>query len=481
MTQVLYRKYRPTNFDEVIGQDHVKLVLQQQIKKGEISHAYLFAGPRGTGKTTIARLFAGEINKDGNELSVIEIDAASNRGIDEIRDLKEKINFLPSNSKYKVYIIDEVHMLTKEAFNAILKTLEEPPSHVIFLFATTEPHKVPATILSRVLRFDFELGTNEHLNKKIEKILKSEKVKFENEAVELIVKAGKGSYRDSESILEKVIGGLADNRLTRQHVEKVLGFIDNEVVNQFIAYLSRKDLEKAITVLDSIKENGYNVEQFMMQALERTRDILYAIIKDKDSSITLKFIGKIIKELSEALNNSKTSSFPELSYEIALINICEENAEVNMSMPMVKSKSVKNNILEYRDNNTKQIIEKQTVEKKDNNVQVSISIEDIDKIWPELIIRMKKYNHHLTAFLVKAKPNSIVNGNLELHVPFEFHKKRLSETNAQKVILKELSLLLTVEIGLVIKVDDTLIVMGTDAEKSSGIDSNEGLVEEIFS
>jgi len=207
MRKVLYRKYRPDTFDKVVGQDHIKIILQQQIQQKQLGHAYLFVGPRGTGKTSVARLFAMEVNglKQINSTDIIEIDAASNRGIDEIRELKAKIDFVPSGSKYRVYVIDEVHMLTKEAFNALLKTLEEPPAHIIFILATTEPHKIPQTILSRVMRFDFKLGTREELRQNLVRILAEEEIQMDDNAIELVIQLARGSYRDSLSILEKII------------------------------------------------------------------------------------------------------------------------------------------------------------------------------------------------------------------------------------------------------------------------------------
>jgi len=231
--QVLYRKYRSQTFSQVYGQDSVINVLLHSVNTDNISHAYLFSGPRGTGKTSTARIFAKAVNcnflKDGDPcnkcdtcnainngqfLDLIEIDGASNRGIDEIRQLKENVNFVPTQGKYKIYIIDEVHMLTTEAFNALLKTLEEPPAQIIFILATTEAHKLPLTIISRVQRFDFKLAEDKFIELKLKKILDAEKVNIEDEALKLLISSAEGSFRDGESILEKVLNS-TDKKSTK--------------------------------------------------------------------------------------------------------------------------------------------------------------------------------------------------------------------------------------------------------------------------
>ena len=251
---MLYTKYRSQKFSEIIGQKSIVQILKQSILENRVAHAYLFAGPRGTGKTSMARIMAKALNctnpKDGEPcgecpnckaiqkskfLDLIEIDAASNRGIEEIRDLKEKIGFLPVEGKYKVYIIDEVHMLTGEAFNALLKTLEEPPQNVIFILATTEAHKLPPTILSRAQRFDFKLANEEDLISKLKKILKEEGFEFETKALELIAQGAMGSFRDSETLLDKVLSGLKKGeKLLGAHIEEILGYTNSKYIDNLL-------------------------------------------------------------------------------------------------------------------------------------------------------------------------------------------------------------------------------------------------------
>lgn len=274
---VLYRKYRPKSFSDLKGQNTIKDILTYSIKNKSFSHGYLFSGPRGTGKTTTARLFARAINdkkfsdtEDIGEyledsIDIIEMDAASNRGIDEIRELRDSIQYLPVELDYKVYIIDEAHMLTKEAFNALLKTLEEPPKHVIFILATTEPHKVPVTILSRVTRLDFKLATENQLIEKINVIAKSEGLDISEDALKQIFKISGGSFRDAESVLAKLIQ-LNEEKIDLDTVNSVFGLLPKEEIERAAEAISLKDLEKAKEIISEIEDS--NIEYFVEGLLE---------------------------------------------------------------------------------------------------------------------------------------------------------------------------------------------------------------------
>lgn len=268
MPSVLYRKYRAQDFDQLIGQDHITKLLKNAVKTGQIAQAYLFVGSRGTGKTSTARILSKAVNclqpkEDGNPcnecevckaisngslLDLIEIDAASNRGIDQIRELKEKIEFSPSEGKYKVYIIDEVHMLTTEAFNALLKTLEEPPAHVIFILATTDVHKLPPTILSRCQRYDFRLGTDEEIKNVLSDVAKKEDLKIDDKAMALLVQNAKGSYRDALSLLDVVYSGQEKGKkeITEEEVRKILGLPDFDKVVVLLKSLEKGDGKKCL-------------------------------------------------------------------------------------------------------------------------------------------------------------------------------------------------------------------------------------------
>ncbi|MCX6813738.1 MAG: DNA polymerase III subunit gamma/tau, partial [Candidatus Azambacteria bacterium] len=268
---VLYRKYRPQSWDEVIGQEHVVRTLTNALKLGRVSHAYLFSGPRGTGKTTIARLLAKSVGCV--DLDLIEIDAASNRGIDEIRELRDGVKFAPTAGKYKVFIIDEVHQLTKEAFNALLKTLEEPPAHAIFILATTEVHKVPETILSRVQQFAFRRLTVAEIIKKLQKIVGAEKIKINDDALRLIASYAGGSFRDAESMLEQ-LRVWSDKIIAKEDIEELLGAVDFEKVKAMTDCLNNTGPKEAIDYVGALTEGGTDLEMFTKALVNHLRKIM---------------------------------------------------------------------------------------------------------------------------------------------------------------------------------------------------------------
>ncbi len=271
-TSVLYRKYRPHGWSDVIGQEHIVNVLEGSIKLKRLSHAYLFAGSRGTGKTSIARIFARALGVTDND--IYEIDAASNRGIDDIREIRDGVNILPFESPYKVYIIDEVHMLTKEAFNALLKTLEEPPSHALFILATTETDKIPETVLSRCQIFTFKKPTREILKQLVTKVAKKEGYTLEAGAADLVALLGDGSFRDTLGILQKVVSSSEDPKISVGELEKITGAPKGTLVNDFLAALSKKEKEKALAIISKVGEGGITMKTFCALVLEKARIIL---------------------------------------------------------------------------------------------------------------------------------------------------------------------------------------------------------------
>jgi DNA polymerase-3 subunit gamma/tau len=333
----LYRKYRPGKFKEVLGQDHIVNILSGAINLGNISHAYLFSGTRGTGKTSVARIFANEIGTTLNDL--YEIDAASNRGIDDIRELREAVNIMPFESPYKVYIIDEAHMLTKEAFNALLKTLEEPPSHAIFVLATTEAHKLPDTIISRCQTYDFKKPSQGTLKEHILDIAKREGFKLDSSSAELIAILADGSFRDALGILQKVVGASKGKKIDPKEVEKVTGAPSGEMVGDVIKAIAEKELNKGLKAVGKAVENNIDMSIFLKLILHKVRLILllrYAKdmekgIKEDLSKEDFDFLSKLAKEMDinskvletllDAYQQTGYSYITQLPLELALVKI----------------------------------------------------------------------------------------------------------------------------------------------------------------
>jgi len=278
MGRALYRKYRPQSLDEIFGQEHITDTLRNAIKKNTISHAYLLTGPRGVGKTSIARILAYELNgipydETSSHMDIIEIDAASNRRIDEIRDLRDKVNVLPSQLKYKIYIIDEVHMLTKEAFNALLKTLEEPPAHVVFILATTEAHKLPDTIISRTQHFTFKPIDSDTLVKQLGTISKKESITIDKDALMLLAQHGRGSFRDSISLLDQVQG--IEGTIDTTQIQRLLGIVSDDVLTQLISALQSGNISDVASLLDSLQTQGIQGSDIAKQLAQKIRDTIY--------------------------------------------------------------------------------------------------------------------------------------------------------------------------------------------------------------
>jgi DNA polymerase-3 subunit gamma/tau len=337
--QSLYRAYRPAAFKDVIGQDQVVKPLESQIAEGKVAHAYLFAGSRGLGKTSIARIFARELKTD--ERDIYELDAASNNGVDEVRALNESVHTLPFNSERKVYILDEAHMLSKGAWNALLKTLEEPPAHVVLILATTELDKVPDTVRSRCQVFSFKKPTRQGLAALVLSVGKKEGYEIEPAAADLIGMLGDGSFRDALSVLEKALASSSDKKLTREEAEKATGAPRHALVHGLVAALSEGDAEKALAAIRTVSEQGIDMQLYLTLVLEYLRQLLLmrhapelrtqveeelgedaakdasAIAEQKDSKVT----HETLKAFLDAASRMRFAPVPSLPLELAVLEL----------------------------------------------------------------------------------------------------------------------------------------------------------------
>ncbi len=336
MSEALYRKYRPAKFKDVVGQDHVVKVLEAEVSSGDISHAYLFAGTRGTGKTSVARIFAEAIGTSKND--IYEIDAASNTSVDDIRSLNESVFTLPFESKYKVYILDEVHMLSKSASNALLKTLEEPPTHVVFILATTETHKIPETVLSRCEVYTFKKPSIEVLKKVVVSTTKSEGYKMDDASAELISILGDGSFRDTLGIVQKVLAYSKDKSVSEEEVRLVTGAPAVELVHSVITSIGNKDLTLGLSSIKKAVSQNIDMSVFLKLILQTTRAVLLVrfgaenSVKDELSEKEFKFVSEtgkngegfkssVLVELLTAYEMTGSSYISQLPLELALVNI----------------------------------------------------------------------------------------------------------------------------------------------------------------
>lgn len=362
--QALYRKFRPQEFDDVKGQEHIVTTLKNQIKADRIGHAYLFCGTRGTGKTTVAKIFARAVNcehpvegspcgecascksiADGSSMNVIEIDAASNNGVDNIRQIKEEVAYRPTEGKYKVYIIDEVHMLSAGAFNALLKTLEEPPSYVIFILATTEAHKIPITILSRCQRYDFHRISIDTISNRLSDLMKKEGVDVEERAIRYVAKAGDGSMRDALSLLDQCIAFHLGETLTYDNVLEVLGAVDTEVFSRLLRKIIDEDVKGAVSTLGELVDEGRELGQLvadftwymrnllLLQSSDDMEDVLdisqdnLTALKEEASLVSQDTLMRYIRVFSELSNQIRTAASKRILIEIAIIKLCKPQME----------------------------------------------------------------------------------------------------------------------------------------------------------
>ena len=466
MNITLYRKYRPQNFDEIAGQEFVLRAIKNSLRENKLSHAYLFTGPRGVGKTTIARLIAKGVNclnsedvtdnpcgecencreiSQGISMDMIEIDAASNRGIDEIRELKEKINYQPVKGRKKIYIIDEVHMLTKEAFNALLKTLEEPPSHVIFILATTEIDKIPDTVISRCQRYDFLPIDKEDIKKLLKNVAEKENIKIDDASLDLIYRKSEGSARDSFSIFEQVVSNFNNEEIDITKTQNALGVVPDVILEEFLNLIRESDKEKLVDFIDKIWEDGLIIETFLKdfsyylkEQFKKKTDLPVNFLLDAISAIffTLnefkyeedkRLLGYVLihelyknqKNNSQSINSSETVSSFDKNY------IKEVSSDIYEKVISQISKNPKIASLA----STAETQEKENMEKaqKSESTTKDYDISIFSKNWEKVLLGIRKESVMLGALVIESFPDRVENGVLHIRFPKEqkFHSEQI--------------------------------------------------------
>jgi len=428
----LYRKFRPATFADVKGQDHIATTLRNQINAGRIGHAYLFTGTRGTGKTTVAKIFARMVNCEhptedgpcgecptckaiaaGASMNVIEIDAASNNGVDNIREIIDEVSYSPAEGKYKVYIIDEVHMLSTGAFNALLKTLEEPPSYVIFILATTEVHKIPITVLSRCQRYDFKRISLDTIAARLQELSKVEGVQIEERALRYIAKVADGSMRDALSLLDQCIAFHLGKELTLDKVLDVLGAVDTSIFSNLLRHIMKQDVQGCIELLETVVMQGKELTQFvadftwylrnlmLVQSASNMEDVLdmssdnLKLLKEEASQIELGQVIRYIHIFSELGTQIKYANQKRILVEIALIKLCKPQMETNEEAILDRVRQVE----EKLEQGITVVTQVETVQTNDAPLKEKPKLpaavpEDIKKIaanWPSIVDRAEGY------------------------------------------------------------------------------------------
>lgn len=485
---MFYTKYRPQKFSEVCRPNEAADVLSKQLQSGKTVHAYLFIGPRGTGKTTLARILAKSLNclkpkasgepcdkcsncesiKIGSFIDLIEIDAASNRGIDDIRELKDRIKLAPTMGKKKVYIIDEVHMLTTEAFNALLKTLEEPPKNTNFILCTTEDHKVPATIKSRCQVFRFKRATVPQIIEKLKQIVKSEEIKISDVELKKIAEASLGGFRDAETLLQQVAEG-------EINVDSLLSSSSKEKYIECVGLLIDCKASKALDIVSDVYGEGIDLYVWVGELLKYLRTLLFVksgvpegmaevtdeiveATRQQAKKVEMRWLIKAMGILLEAHKSIRSSFIPQLPVELAIVEICGKNNEEediddggNSDEPedksRAKSKEVKETKIPQSKGSSKigKALKEEKVEKsekkdkdKEENIKPAISLKKVLTKWDTFIKQSKDLNHSLAALLNSSKPVGVEGNLLILEVFYPFHKERLESTRTRK-ILEDLS------------------------------------------
>ena len=491
-------KWRPKNFDEVIGQEHIVSTLKNSLVKNRLAHAYLFCGPRGVGKTSLARILAKSLNcKNGPTLTpcqvcpacveiaqsrsmdVIEIDGASNRGIDEIRTLRENVKFSPVSGKFKIYIIDEVHMLTPEAFNALLKTLEEPPEFVKFIFATTHPHKVIPTILSRCHRFDFRRIPVTEIIAQLEKIVKEENIAIDKEVLFAIAKSSDGSLRDAESILDQLVS-FAKEKVTLKDVISVLGVVEQDALFEITDKIIQKDALAALELFNKIIDEGKDTGVFLSYLIEHFRNLMVAKISRADSRLidlpqdicerllkqadafTLDEIFSTFNVMVNTQETAKRMDSVRIPLEISLVKLAQEKKDSGLKAPVKEARNDP----------------PQTDDPPANNesAAISVTLDEIRNNWQNLIERLKFVKISVATYLNEGNPEKLAGSALTISFAKDssLHKESLERKENKAIIEKAIAELLNCQLRI------NFILSKEDAKKQEEQDENNPMIKSVL-
>jgi len=487
--QALYRVYRPQSFNDVVGQQHIIKTLQNALVQEKFSHAYLFSGPRGTGKTTAAKILAKAVNcekapiaepcnecatcrgiTDGSISDVIEIDAASNNGVDEIRDIRDKVKYAPSAVRYKVYIIDEVHMLSIGAFNALLKTLEEPPAHVIFILATTEPHKIPLTIISRCQRFDFKRISPEDIVYRMREVLGSEELEVSEDALYEIAKASEGGMRDALSLLDQSISYSTD-KVSLEDVLSITGAVSQSFIVKIVQAIFNKNIVEALDSVESLIKNGKDPARFVEDLIFYYRDVLlyqaseenaYLLekaavneeFKELSSKMDSAFIYKVIAELNQTQQEMKWSNHPRVLLEVALVKLAQSSTNQESALPyqdiLQKMNQMEAELQQLKEkgiqvDHTAQAVQTEKKQTRQSRSQYKTpvgkvnevlknatrqNLETIKRSWAQVLDTLKQQNKAShAALLSNSEPVASSDQSFILKFKYEIHCKMASENN----------------------------------------------------
>ncbi len=455
MSNTLYRKYRPQKFSEVVAQNHIKVTLQNEITSGKLAHAYLFSGPRGIGKTTMARILAKTFNcqnltasepcdncsscleiKEGRSLDLVEIDAASNRGINEIKELREQTKYTPLKEKYKVFIIDEAHMLTNEAFNALLKTLEEPPAHAIFILATTEIHKIPETIISRCQRFDYKKVPLDLTIAHLAELALKEGIKVDSAVIANIARASDGYLRDAVSLLGQILS-LGEKEITIELASLVLPKSDWQKVFSWLNLLLSGQAKEAVMLVDQLVEEGVDLEYFAKNIVESLRKILLAKVTDEWQNLVWEMGEQPVKRLRELSLNIATADLVKIVEiflqclsglkQASIIQLPLEIAAVKTSLLLGQALSQGDGTAVLK---TEQLVKQEAQVIPKTSVKApaaAVNLEKIRQKWPEVIEALKDHNHSLASFLKVGVPVAVEGSKVILGFQYQFHFERIKE------------------------------------------------------